>query len=65
MGVSQQFTPSFAHHCVGACERMHRTLEERLTPYVDKHKRNWDDKLHSIVFDINQSVNSTLGYSPF
>ena len=65
MGISQQFTPSFAHHCLGACERMHRTLEERLTPYVDKQKRNWDDKLPSIVFAINQSVNSTLGYSPF
>ena len=44
---------------------MHRTLEEHLTPYVDKQKRNWDDKLPSIVFAINQSVNYTLGYSPF
>ena len=65
MGLSQQFTPSFAHQCLSACERMHRLLEERFTPYVDKQKRNCDEKLPSIAFAINQSVNSTLGYSPF
>ena len=32
MGIAQQFTPSFTHHCLGACERTHRTIEERLTP---------------------------------
>ncbi|KAK3105335.1 hypothetical protein FSP39_022873 [Pinctada imbricata] len=65
MNITQQFTPAFAHHCLGACERMHRTLEERLTPFIDQHKRNWDDLLSSVTFAINQSVNSSAGYSPF
>ena len=32
--IQQEFTPAFAHHCLGMCERVHKTLAERLTPYV-------------------------------
>ncbi|KAK3093847.1 hypothetical protein FSP39_020940 [Pinctada imbricata] len=65
MNITQQFTPSFAHHCLGVCERTHKTLEERITPFIDQNKRNWDDLLSSVSFAINQSVNSSTGYSPF
>ncbi|CAC5375156.1 unnamed protein product [Mytilus coruscus] len=34
--VNQNFTPSFIHHCLGLCERTHRTVAERLTPYTKK-----------------------------
>ncbi|KAK3096224.1 hypothetical protein FSP39_024622 [Pinctada imbricata] len=65
MNITQQFTPSYAYHCLGACERTHKTLEERITPFIDQNKRNWDDLLSSVTFAINQSVNSSTGYSPF
>lgn len=32
--VPQHFTPSYVHYCLGTCERTHRTLAEKLTPYV-------------------------------
>jgi len=60
--IPQQFTPSFAHHCLGACERTHNTLAQRLTPYMDT--QNWLQMLPPIVFSINNTVNSSLGYSP-
>ena len=63
--IAQQFNPAFAHHCLGACERVHATLAERLTPYISVDKSNWEDCLSSIVFSINCSVNLSLGYSPF
>ena len=63
--IAQQFTPAFEHHCLGACERVHATLAERLTPYMSVDKSNWEDRLSSIVFSINCSVNSSLGYFPF
>lgn len=63
--VAQQFTPAFAHHCLGACERMHATIAERLTPYVSTDKSNWENCLSSVVFSINCSVNTSLGYSPY
>ena len=65
LDVPQQFTPSFVHHCLGACERTHLTLAERMTPYMSPDKRNWQDVLPAIVFSMNNTVNSTLGYSPF
>lgn len=42
MTVPQQFTPAFMHHCLGACERVHATLAERLTPYMTSYKSNWE-----------------------
>ena len=65
MHIQQQFTPSFAHHCLGACERQHRTLAERLTPYMNDKCNNWDQMANPVVFSMNNSVNSSLGYSPF
>lgn len=64
MHVSQEFTPSFTHHCLGACERSHRTLEERMTPYIRQGK-SWHDILPAIVFSINSCVSSSTHYSPF
>ena len=62
--IKQQFTPSFTHHCLGTCERSHRTLAERLTPYIQKNT-NWEDFIPSIVFAMNNSVNEGTKYSPF
>jgi hypothetical protein len=62
--IPQEFTPSYIHHCLGACDRSHRTLEERLSSYVNKNSNNWVDFLSSITFSINQSVNAGVGYLP-
>lgn len=65
LDVPQPFTPAFVHHCLGACERTHRTLASRLTPFLATHAGNWDNVVGAIVFSINNAVNSSLGYSPF
>ena len=62
--IQQEFTPAFAHHCLGMCERVHKTLAERLTPYVNSRCNNGVDMLSSITFSINQSVHTATGYSP-
>lgn len=63
--IHMDFIPSYAHHCLGACERTHRVLGTKLTPYMNNHRNNWEEILPAIVFSINTSVNSTNGYSPF
>ena len=63
--VKQEFTPSFVHHCLGACERTHSTLAEKLTPYVSNSRNSWKNFLPAIVFAMNTSVNATLGFSPY
>ena len=62
--IQQEFTPSFVHSCLGMCERSHKTLAERLTPYVNSKCNNWLDVLPSITFPFKQSVNASTGYSP-
>lgn len=62
--ISQQFSMSFIHHTLGACERTHRTLATRLTPYMNKQGTNWDQYLLAVVFAMNNAVNASTGYSP-
>jgi hypothetical protein len=50
-------------HCLCAFERTHRTLNERITPYISQGKQ-WDDTLPAITFANNCSVNSSIKYSP-
>ena len=62
--IPQEFTPSFVHSCLGMCERSHKTLAERLTPYVNSKCNNWIEVLSSVTFSFNQSVNVSTGFSP-
>ena len=64
LSIVQDFTPSFIHHCLGLCERTHRTVAERLTPYFTKGVQ-WDKILHAITFSFNVSANATTKYSPY
>lgn len=62
--ISRQLTPAFVLHCLGSYERLHRTVAERRTPYITQGK-TWEDILPAVVFAINNSVNSSTGYSRF
>ena len=62
--IPQEFSPAFVHKCLGAVERVHRTMAERLTPYMNSKLNNWIDVLPCITFSINQSVHSGSKYSP-
>ncbi|CAC5366602.1 unnamed protein product [Mytilus coruscus] len=64
LDIKQQFTPSFTHHCLETCECSHRTLAERITPYLLTNTK-WEDFIPSIVFSMNNYVNEGTKYSPF
>lgn len=64
LAIVQNFTPSFIHHCLGLCERTHRTVAERLTPFFKKGVQ-WDSILQAITFSCNISANASSKYSPF
>ncbi|VDI28016.1 Hypothetical predicted protein [Mytilus galloprovincialis] len=53
--INQQYTPSFTHHCLGLCERTHRTFAERMTPYIQQGK-HWEDMVPSILFSLNSTA---------
>ena len=62
--MKQQLSPSFTNHCLGACERSHRTLAERMTPFI-QNKKQWEDVLPCIVFSINNTAHVATNYAPF
>ena len=62
--IHQEFSPAFVHKCLGAVESVHRTMAERLTPYMNSKLNNWIDVLPCITFSINQSVHTGSKYSP-
>ncbi|VDI02672.1 Hypothetical predicted protein [Mytilus galloprovincialis] len=62
--INQQYTPSFTHHCLGLCERTHRSFAERMTPYIQQGK-HWEDMVPSILFSLNSTANDSVKYSPF
>ena len=64
LDMKQQLTPSFTHHCLGACERSQRTLAERMTPFI-QNKKQWEDVLSCIVFSINNAAHAATNYAPF
>ena len=62
--IPQELSPVFVHKCLGEVERVHSTMAERLTPYMNSKLNNWKDVLPCITFSINQSVHSGSKYSP-
>ena len=65
LGMEVQQTPPYTHHCLGACERTHSTLAERMTPLVKQEPHTWEQYLPGTVFAMNSAVNSGTGYSPY
>ena len=63
--ISQQLTPAYSSHCLGALERTHRDLANKLYPYLNAEKTNWDKYLQAATFAMNTALQSSLGYSPF
>ena len=56
--IFQNFTPSCIHHCLGLCERTHRIIAERLTPYSKKDIQ-WGEILQAVTFSFILSPNAT------
>ncbi|CAC5381721.1 unnamed protein product [Mytilus coruscus] len=62
--ITHQYSPIFTHHCLGLCERTHRTFADRMTPYIQKGKR-WEDMVPSVLFSLNSTASESVKYSLF
>jgi hypothetical protein len=63
--IKQKLSSAFHPQTDGQTERMNRTLEETLRHYVDTGRADWDEHLPCAEFAINDSVNSSTGFTPF
>uniref|UniRef100_A0A1I7W6P8 Integrase catalytic domain-containing protein n=1 Tax=Heterorhabditis bacteriophora TaxID=37862 RepID=A0A1I7W6P8_HETBA len=57
MGIEHQVTSPYHKNSNGQVERLHRTLEECLSAYVNNTQSDWDNYLPFITFAINTMPN--------
>ena len=64
-GIKQSYTTPYWPQGNGIIERHHRTLKDRLRSSLLQKGGQWVDHLQQAIFDINRTVNSSTGISPF
>ena len=62
-----QYIKSSAYHpeSQGAIERFHQTLKNMLKTYCHQTDKDWDEGVHFLLFAVRDSVQESLGFSPF
>jgi len=65
LGTQLKFSPAYHPQTDGQSERTNRILEEYLRHFVSPLQDDWDDYLDLAEFAINDSVQTSTGYSPF
>ena len=49
----------------GALERFHQTLKTMMKTFCNESSRDWDESIHLLLFAARESVQESLGFSPF
>ena len=49
----------------GALERFHQTLKTMIKMYCTENSKDWDEGVHLLLFAVRESVQESLGFSPF
>ena len=65
LGTKIQMSTSYHPQSDGQTERANRTLEDRLRTYVSYHQDDWDEKLTAAEIAVNNSDQSSTGFSPY
>ncbi|KAI5617705.1 hypothetical protein C0J50_22774 [Silurus asotus] len=65
LGIKQ--ITSSAHHpeSQGALERFHSTLKTMIRTYCFENEKDWDEGVHLLLFAARESIQESLGFSPF
>ena len=49
----------------GCLERFHQTLKTMMRTYCIQYESEWDESVPNLLFAIRDSINDSLGYTPF
>ena len=64
--VIKQYRSSACHHeSQGALERFHQTSKNMIRSYCFDTEKDWDEGIHLLLFAVRESVQESLGLSPF
>ncbi|XP_076055291.1 uncharacterized protein LOC143033689 [Oratosquilla oratoria] len=65
LGVRQSRSLAYHPQSQGVVERFHQTLKRVLQTFCIETGRDWDEGVDLLLFAIRDSVQASLGYSPF
>ena len=65
LGVKQCKSSAYHPESQGALERFHQTLKNMIRTYCLEHQKDWDEGVHMLLFAARESVQESLGFSPF
>ena len=65
LGVTQCKLSAYHSQSQGAVERFHQMLKTMMRQYCFDCHKNWDEGVHLLMFAVHESVQDSLGFSPF
>ena len=65
LGIKQYRSSAYHPESQGALERFHQTLKDMIRSYCFDTEKDWDEGIHLLLFAVRESVQESLGFSPF
>ena len=65
LGIKQNISSAYHPQSQGALERFHQTLKTMLRAFCYEQEKDWDEGIPLLLFAIRESVQESLGFSPF
>ena len=65
LGIKQYKSSAYHPESQGALERFHQTLKNMIRSYCFDTGKDWDEGVHLLLFAVRESVQESLGFSPF
>ena len=65
MGIKEYRSSAYHPESQGALERFHQTLKNMIRSYCFDTEKDWDEGIHLLLFAVRESVQESLGFSPF
>ena len=65
LGITQYKSSAYHPQSQGALERWHQTLKTMMRIYCFETEKDWDEGIHLLLFAARESVQESLGFSPF
>ena len=65
LGITQYKSSPYHPESQGALKRFHQTLKNTIRSYCFDTENDWDEGIHLLLFAARESVQESLGFSPF
>ena len=65
LGIKQYNSSAYHSESQGSLERFHQTYKNMIRTYCYDTEKDWDEGVHLLLFAARESVQESLGFSPF